>query len=446
MGTRDGIYRRRCNFKRYLCTCFCRSFQGDFDCKHLAACVKHFAAYDAVEAGREYNGVDIPENKRREQYLPAYKAAIDAGIKLVMTSFNTVNGIPATGNQWLMKQVLRDEWGVKGTLIVLFIEQVEWGIAADEQSAADQAIRASVDIDLMTTAYLHQLQGSVKADKTVGKFIDEVVLRILELKNTLGLFENPYRDADSLREATDVFTDENKQVAYDAAIESIVLLKNEANDLPLMAEEAVHFAGPLLESHDLLGAWHWRGDTDETDSILSELTENCPLETAEKTVLFVGEKSEQAGESKLQTQLSLAAKQVTQIEQMAKLYKPIILVVLVGRPLDVSAINDKVCAVLYAYFPGTMGAKAIADLRYGKQDPSAKLTMSLPRSVGQIPIYYNNYNTGRPTKTESEEYVSRYQDTLKTPLYPFGHGLSYTTFEYESCFVSTVSNGINCSV
>ncbi|MCL2112511.1 MAG: glycoside hydrolase family 3 C-terminal domain-containing protein [Streptococcaceae bacterium] len=430
---------------------FVRGFQGDFDKEHLAACVKHFAAYGAVEAGREYNVVDLPENKLRELYLPAYKAAIDAGVALVMTSFNTVNGIPATGNEWLMKEVLRDEWGFDGVVITDYgalMEQVIWGTAKDEEEAAQKALSATVDIEMMTTAYLQTLEKLVSTDKKLSELLDEAVRRVLELKNRLGLFEDPYRGATLEREKSQVFTEENKQVAYEAAVESIVLLKNDKKSLPLKKTDKVSFLGSLLDSTDLLGSWSWKGDVTETESVLSVLTEKdrCPTKEADKLVIFVGEKSAQTGESKSYTTISLAQEAIDLVCQYADGKREIILVVFAGRPLDLSAIADRVDSILYAYFPGTMGARAIVDLLYGKQNPSAKLTMSLPRSSGQIPIYYNQYMTGRPTLTENEEYVSRYQDCLTTPLYPFGHGLSYSDFEYFDSSVSANENKIKVDI
>ncbi|MDR0299341.1 MAG: glycoside hydrolase family 3 C-terminal domain-containing protein, partial [Streptococcaceae bacterium] len=238
--------------------------------------------------------------------------------------------------------------------------------------------------------------------------------------------------------------------AYDAAVESIVLLKNEDSALPLKKEEKVVFAGPLVNSQDLLGAWRWQGKLSETESIASLLDRQgqqlSTVEEATKIVLIVGETSDRTGESKSYTNIQLPDEQIKLINKLAKTSKQIILVVLAGRPLDLSAVNDKVSAILYAYFPGTMAARAIVDLLYGKKNPSGKLTMSLPRSVGQIPIYYNNYNTGRPTENESEDYVSRYQDTLKTPLYPFGHGLSYSQFSYSDMAIETNNEKITAKV
>lgn len=426
---------------------FVKGFQGNFDNEHLAACVKHFAAYGAVEAGREYNVVDLPENKLRELYLPAYKSAIDAGVALVMTSFNTINGVPATGNKWLLKKILRDEWSFEGVVITDYgalTEQVIWGTAKNSEEAAQKALLATVDIEMMTTAYLQTLKYLVKTDKKMLVLLDEAVRRVLELKNRLGLFEDPYRGALLEREKTQVFTEENKQVAYDAAVESIVLLKNDKGSLPLTKKDKVSFLGPLLDSTDLLGSWSWKGDVTDTESVLSELVEEecSPIDVADKLVIFVGEQSSQTGESKSYTNISLEQETVDLVCRYAGGEQEIILVVFAGRPLDLSAVSDKVDSILYAYFPGTMGARAIVDLLYGKQNPSAKLTMSLPRNVGQIPIYYNQYMTGRPTLTEDEEYVSRYQDCLKTPLYPFGHGLSYSEFEYFDSFVSTKENKV----
>lgn len=430
---------------------FTKGFQGNFDDEHLAACVKHFAAYGAVEAGREYNIVDIPENKLREQYLPAYKAAIDSGIKLVMTSFNTVNGIPSSGNQWLMKEILRDEWGFDGVVITDYgavMEQIEWGTAINEKDAAKQSLSATIDIEMMTTAYLHQLKNLVDTDKNLERLMNEAVLRVLELKNTLGLFEDPYRKANVKREETQIFTDENKQIAYEVASESLVLLKNDNQILPLKSTDKVTFSGPLYHTRDLLGAWHWKGNLSQTESISSALStyESVPLDQAEKVIIFVGENSHQTGESKSYTDIQLSKSQQEHIDDLAKKTDQIILVVLAGRPLDLSSVNDKVSAIIYVYFPGTMGARVIADTLYGKINPSGKLTMSLPRSVGQIPIYYNNYNTGRPTQTEDEEYVSRYQNCLKTPLYPFGHGLSYSKFSYKDPSVSISAEQISLSI
>lgn len=426
---------------------FVKGYQGDLDQEHLAACVKHFAAYGAVESGREYNTVDIPENKLRELYLPAYKAAIDAGVKLVMTAFNTVNGLPATGNQWLMKNVLRDEMGFDGVLITDYgavMEQVEWGTATNEKDAASQTLEATVDIEMMTLAFINQLEKSAEENPQVTELVNAAVFRVLTLKNDLGLFEDPYRQASLAREQSDIFTADNKKLAYQAALESIVLLKNDNQVLPLKAEDKVFFDGPNLNNQDLLGAWRWKGDPEETQSI-SDIIEHRPQSTkadAEKIVLVVGESSDMSGESKSYTKIDLPQAQQDLIDDYHKAGKVVILVVLAGRPLDLSAVNDKVQAIFYSYFPGTMAAQAILDLLDGKSNPSAKLTMSLPRAVGQVPIYYNNYQTGRPTATEDEDYVSRYQDCLINPLYSFGHGLSYSVFVYSDSSIKATSLGI----
>ncbi|MDK6349184.1 glycoside hydrolase family 3 N-terminal domain-containing protein [Bifidobacterium scardovii] len=353
----------------------------------VGACVKHFAGYGAPEGGREYNTVNMSERQLRNDYLPGYHAGIDAGAKLVMTSFNTVDGIPATGNRNLMRDILRDEFGFDGVLISDFgavREMIAHGVAADDRQAAQLAIEAGVDIEMMTVCYLRELRGLIEDGRVPESMLDESVMRILELKNDLGLFEHPFRGADPEAEARVVLCDDHRQAARTVAEESMVLLKNEGI-LPLRRSETIALVGPHAASHDVLGAWSWKGDPAEA----------------------------------------------------VRAVNPNIVVVLFnGRPLDLTAIDDA-RAIVEAWFPGTEAGSALAAVLYGEANPSARLTMSFPYSVGQVPVYYNQFNTGRPAAGRMDEkYVSKYLDVPNDARYPFGFGLSYSSFAYGPVSVS----------
>lgn len=450
---------------------FVQGFQGDDlagDVTRMAACVKHFAAYGAAEGGRDYNTVDLSERQLREYYLPAYKQAIDAGAEMVMTSFNIVDGVPATGNRKLLRGLLRGEWGFDGVIIsdwASIKEMVAHGAAEDDKEAALKAIRAGVDIDMMTTSYLKHLPELINEGLVEEALIDEAVLRILQLKEKLGLFDNPMRGADPVREQEIVYSAEHRQVARKLAEKSSVLLKNEGV-LPLRPEQRVALIGPFADSGDILGWWSWTGSKETavklSDAIRSvtgnpehvavaegsgidSITEEQKAEAlkaaagADVIVLAVGESSDMSGEGGSRTHIKLPEAQLELIRLMKGLGKPVAAVLFNGRPLDLHGVYDQADAVLEAWFPGSEGGSALADLLYGKVNPSGRLTMSFPYSVGQVPVYYNSFSTGRPKPAVENEnrYVSKYIDSPNEPLLPFGFGLSYTTFAYDGLTLSS---------
>lgn len=433
----------------------------------LAACVKHFAAYGAGEGGRDYNTVDMSERQLREYYLPGYKAALDEGVEMVMTAFNTVDGIPATGNKRLMRDLLRSEWGFDGVLISdwgAVKEMIPHGIAEDEEEAALKAMEAGVDIEMMTSSYVHHLPALVREGRVDESLIDEAVLRILTLKKRLGLFERPTRGADPQAEREIVFCDEHRQAAREAAAKSCVLLKNEAL-LPLQAEQRVALIGPFAASGDILGPWSWTGSKEDAvtmeQGLRSKLpsgqltvAEGCGVSTmtgrqleeamkaameADVIVLALGEDSEMSGEAGSRALITLPQPQLQLIQHLKTLQKPMVAVLFNGRPLDLHGVLDEADAVLEAWFPGTEGGAAVAALLTGEVNPSGRLSMSFPYSVGQVPVYYNHFNTGRPKDAPDaqERYVSQYLDIPNEPLLPFGFGLSYTDFKYGDMTLST---------
>lgn len=449
---------------------FVRGFQGKdltHDHSRVAACVKHFAAYGAPEGGRDYNTVDLSERQLREYYLPAYKAALDEGCEMVMTAFNTVDSIPATGNKRLMRDLLRGEWGFDGVLISdwgAVKELIPHGVAANEKEAAYKAIHAGVDIELMTPCYVHHLKELVETGQVDEALIDESVLRILKLKDKLGLFENPYRGADAKLEQEIVLSAAHRQAAREAAAKSCVLLKNDGV-LPLQTKQKIALIGPFAQNGDILGPWSWLGDKEQAiqlydgmiglaDADRINVAQGCDIETAtdvhwaealkaardaDVIVLALGEHSGMSGEAGSRADIRLPQVQLDLVSRLKPLNKPMVAVLFNGRPLDLHGVYDQVDAVLEAWYPGTEGGAAIAELLYGKLNPSARLTMSFPYTVGQVPVYYNHYNTGRPkgAPDAQEHYVSQYLDIPNEPLLPFGYGLSYTYYEYSKPAISS---------
>ncbi|CAK4829751.1 unnamed protein product [Aphanomyces euteiches] len=434
----------------------------------VAACVKHFAAYGAAEGGRDYNTVDLSDRQMREFYLPAYKAALDEGCEMVMTSFNTVDGVPATGNSKLMRKLLREEWGFDGVLISdwgAVRELIAHGIAADESEAAYKAIQAGVDIEMMTACYVNHLSELVESKEVDEALIDEAVLRILNLKQKLGLFDNPYRAADPEREKEIVFCDAHREIACELAVKSCVLLKNEGV-LPLKLDRKIALIGPFASSSDVLGTWSWTGSKDDAVTMEQGLrnklngsaellvAQGCDIETgtedqlqealataqaAEIIVLALGEHSDMSGEAGCRADIRLPEVQLELIRKLKTLNKPIVVVLFNGRPLDLHGVFEEADAILEAWYPGTEAGSAVAELLFGDANPSARLTMSFPYSVGQVPVYYNAYNTGRPQGAPDAQvrYVSQYLDIPNEPLLPFGFGLSYSDFEYGEANLST---------
>ena len=448
---------------------FVRGFQGQ-DLKNnkesVAACVKHFAAYGAPEGGRDYNTVNMSERQLRESYLPAYKAALDEGCEMVMTAFNTVDGIPATGNKKLMRNLLRGEWEFDGVIISdwgAVKEMIPHGVAEDEAEAALKAIQAGVDIEMMTSCYDAHLKELVQNGKVNESLIDEAVLRILTLKDKLGLFENPYRGADEALEKELILSDKHLNAARELAVKSSVLLKNNGV-LPIKEAKKIALIGPFAQSGDILGPWSFLGSKDKAvrlydglkakmDPSLLLTAKGCDIETgseeqmneavkaaedADIIVLALGESSEMSGEAGCLADIRLPESQLKLVARMKQLGKPVVAVLFNGRPLDLHGIWDEADAILEAWYPGTEGGNALADILVGDANPSGKLTMSFPYSVGQVPVYYNHFNTGRPkgAPDAQERYVSQYLDIPNDPLLPFGFGLSYTTFTYNDIKLS----------
>ncbi|WP_225743677.1 glycoside hydrolase family 3 N-terminal domain-containing protein [Marinilactibacillus sp. Marseille-P9653] len=452
--------------KRYA-RAFVEGYQGTDlkqDLTKLAACVKHFAGYGAPRGGRDYNSVDLNENTLREHYLPAYQEGIDAGAKLVMTAFNTIDNIPATGNKRLMRDILRDEMAFDGVLISdwgAIGELVPHGVAEDNKAAAIQALTVGVDIEMMSAAYSEHLIDLVEQDETLKELLDESVWNILRLKNDLGLFENPFRGADEETESLSVFSDENKKAALTTAEESIVLLENNGV-LPLNQEEKIVLTGPLKDSNDILGAWSWKGDREQAATLAEMMGQRLgpdslsivdesqffegqnsffmnEIHLSDTVIVALGESSEMSGEAASRTIISLPEYQMVLLRELKKLNKKVVAVLFNGRPLDLSGVVPLVDGLVEAWFPGTMGAEAVTNVLFGKFNPSGKLPMSFPRSVGQVPLAYNEDSTGRPMTDEkrNEKYLSRYLDSENTALYPFGFGRSYTSFDYSECTLSS---------
>ena len=444
-----------------------KGFQGKnlADTLSVLACVKHFAGYGAPLAGRDYNAVDMSERTFRDIYLPPYKAGVDAGALSVMTAFNEYDGVPATGNAYLLKDILKKQWDFQGFVVTDYTsinEMVHHGVASDEAEAGVLAVNAGVDMDLQGVVYFNYLKTMVATGNVSRKTIDEAVERILNVKAKLGLFDDPYMYCDRAREQKIVGSPENLAVAKDAALKSMVLLKNDAV-LPLTRGEKIAVIGELAASkRDLLGSWKAAGEWDGISSILDAITkyngaanviyaEGCQkmgddrsgfpaalasARMADKVVMVIGEDWDWSGEAASRTDIGIPGVQSELLEKIAATGKPVIVVLLNGRPLTIERESQVADAILEAWYPGSMGASAVADVLYGRYNPSGKLTMTFPRNVGQVPIFYYAKNTGRPIYLPSDKYKSKYLDSPNTPLYPFGYGLSYTTFEYSDLKLS----------
>jgi len=457
-------------------------FQGDdlADSTTVLACVKHFAAYGAPVAGRDYNTVDMSERQLREIYLPPYKAAIDAGALSVMTSFNELDGVPATASHFLMTEVLRDEWDFPGFVVTDYTavnELIPHGVATDLKDAARLAINAGVDMDMQGGAYDGYLKELIGEGKVSENQIDTAVRRVLKLKFMLGLFDDPYRYSDEKREKETIYSKENLDAAYDMACKSMVLLKNDNQVLPLKAGKSIALIGPLADSkRDLLGSWKAAGDWDQISTVYTALkkankggkviySKGCELtgndislfrealdnaRKADVVVMVLGESCDWCGEAASRTDIGVPDIQKKLLHEVSKLGKPVVLVLMNGRPLTLVDEQEWSDAMLEAWFPGTMGGEAVADVLLGKYNPSGKLPATFPRNLGQVPIYYSAKNTGRPyePKGPEQKYRSRYIDSSNQPLFPFGYGLSYTTFTYSNLGLSknTITDGDSLEV
>lgn len=522
-----------------------KGFQGDDvgEKGRIASCIKHVAAYGGAVAGLDYQNVELSEHTLREFYLPAYKAAVDAGCELAMTSFNLLNGVPSSGNKWLMRDVLRGEWGFDGVLISdwgAVCEMVAHGCCEDNTDAAIKAMETGVDIEMCTPAYADNLERLVNEGKISQKLVDEAVMRVLQLKNKLGLFENPYKDADEQLEQTISLCAEHRALARRAVRESIVLLKNKVADkvwheatdkaadetqheatdkaldkaqyeagngcgkiLPLdvARDRKLAFIGPYIEGQDMRSSWSISGDekdnvtlkeaakeafcgeasleskvssksgaslesqtAEKTSAVELRFAAGCTLldnhtivnlgqfdmaddewksvneemlseavecaRWADKVVLALGEHRFQSGEATSKTDITLPKIQMELLRRVAAVNKNVITVLFNGRPLDLRKVSEYSKAIVEAWMPGTEGGHGIMDVLTGAYNPTGRLPMSFPYSVGQLPMSYNHYSCGRPKPAEGRgDYTSRYLDAPNEPLYPFGYGLSYTSFE-----------------
>jgi beta-glucosidase len=436
----------------------------------LAACVKHFAAYGDPRAGRDYNTVDMSRRRLKSVYLPPYKAAIDAGAASVMTAFNELFGIPASGSHYLMTEILRDQWNYKGMVVSDYTaieEMIDHGYARDEKHAGELALKAGVDMDMQGETYLNHLKTSLEEGKITEEQIDQAVRRILCMKYDLGLFEDPYRYLDRAREKNIVHSQELMEHALKSARESVVLLKNEKFHgkklLPFSKNIlSIGLIGPLADNQtDMLGTWHASGTDSLVTTVKEGLAQEFPQTTinyargcgfngddrsgfsealyvarnSEVVVMAVGENMGQSGEAASRASLGLPGVQKELVKEILTTGKPIIVLIMAGRPLAIPWIDENVPAILNTWHLGTKAGDAIADILAGETNPSGKLTATFPRDVGQVPIYYNVKNTGRPFE-KNNKYTSKYLDMPNEPLYPFGYGLSYTTFEYSDMELS----------
>ena len=443
-------------------------FQGDdlYDLSTVLACTKHFVGYGAGLAGRDYNTVDMSDRVLREVYLPPFKATVDAGVASIMTSFNEVDGVPATGSHYLLTEILRNEWGFDGFVVTDYTsinEMVPHGVAANDYEATALAMNAGVDMDLQGGVYQEHLAELVKNGKIEEVQIDKAARRILEMKYKLGLFDDPYRYSDVAREKEMVMTEEHLAAARDMARKSIVLLKNEASTLPLKKDiKTLAVIGPLADNKkEMIGSWSAAGDWSKSVTLLEGIKAAVSPSTkvvfahgtninddsthriseavkiakkADAIVLAIGEEALMSGEAASRASIDLPGKQLELAQELHKTGKPVIVVLMSGRPLTINWLDENAPAILETWFLGTQAGHAIADVLFGDYNPSGKLPVTFPRSVGQIPLYYNNKNTGRPIS--DEKYTSKYLDIPNTPLYPFGYGLSYTYFTYSNLKVN----------
>ena len=443
-----------------------RGYQGEMDpSKNIAACVKHYAAYGQAEAGRDYNTTDMSERTLRDFYLPSYKAAVDEDVRMVMTSFNLLNGIPASGNKWLVKDVLRDEWGFEGVVISdykAFEEMCTHGYCATEAECAEKAISATNDIEMMSSCYFKSVSDLIAQGKLSLEQIDEAVLRVLKLKDEFGLFENPYSYASEEESEKICLCDEHRALAKIAAEKSAVLLKNNGV-LPFDKEKtkSVAVVGPLADCNELDG-WACQGKNEETVTVLqgirnllpecevmfargcsneinetdcSEIQDAVNLARAcDAVVLCVGERADMSGEGKSRMELRLSWAQKMLIKEVAKANPNTAVVLHSGRPLVLADCIEDMSALMTTWLPSTEGGNAVAQLLFGDKNFSGKLPMTFPRSEGQLPISYNAYRTGRPLLNDdwARGFSSCYFDMPNTPLFPFGYGLSYTDFEISA--------------
>ena len=467
-GSGEDVYLTSEIAKSYV-----KGFQGD-NLAHIntiLACAKHFVGYGAAQAGRDYHTVNMGDNELRNVYMPPFKAAIDSGVETFMTAFNELNGVPATANKYIFKDILRDEWGFNGFVVTDYTainELVNHGYAENEKHAAKLAINSGIDMDMMSGAYMRFLKELIIEGEIDETLVNEACRKILIAKFKLGLFDDPYSYSNEQREKETIYRSEFLESARKTASKSSVLLKNINKALPLNNKQTIALIGPLAkDKRNIIGSWAAAGDRNgKAISIFQGIKEyldestimfakGCDINSndysgfneavniakkADKILMVLGEDYNMSGEAASRTNIKLPGIQTELIktlrDELPK--KEIILILMNGRPLDLTIEDNLVDAILEIWYPGTSGGLGVADILFGKYNPSAKLPITFPRNVGQVPIYYNVKNTGRPISNDNptEDYKSNYIDSPNTPLYPFGHGLSYTTFEYSEIKLS----------
>ncbi len=463
---------------------FVKGYQGDDLAKNntIMSCVKHFALYGAAEAGRDYNTTDMSRIRMYNEYLPPYHAAVKAGVGSVMTSFNEIDGIPASGNRWLMTELLRDQWGFDGFVVTDYTainEMIDHGMG-DLQTVSAMSLRAGTDMDMVGEGFLTTLKKSLDEKKITEAQIDLACRRILEAKYKLGLFEDPYRYCDFERAKTEVFTPEHNRIARDIAAQTFVLLKNDNQVLPISKKGKIALVGPLADNKENMpGTWSVAADFSQSISVLqgftdavgdqaeilyargSNIVDDPELDArvgifgkptyadnrspealiqeavmvaskSDVVVAVMGEAAEMSGESSSRSDISLPGNQQKLLDALIKTGKPVVLVLFTGRPLALPWEQENMPAILNVWFGGTQAGNAIADVVFGDVNPSGKLPSTFPQNVGQVPLFYNHKNTGRPLPDGQwfQKFRSNYLDVSNDPLYPFGFGLSYTQFTY----------------
>lgn len=460
----------------------------------IMACLKHFALYGAVESGKEYNTVDMSKIRMMNQYLPPYEAVVKAGVGSVMSSFNLIDYIPATANKWMMTDVLRKQWGFKGLLVTDYEsikEMLKHGTAADLKEASEQALKAGTDMDMCSSAFVKHLAQSVEEGKVSEEDINTACRRILEAKYKLGLFSDPYRYCNAKRSRSEIYTQENRKVARNIATETFVLLKNEGNLLPLKKEGKIALIGPLADTrNNIAGTWSVAQTPDKYTTI-KEAMENAlrgkatllytqgsniwrnrelqkngefgnPIswgdeakmkakalqvaKDADVIICAMGESADMTGECGSRTNLEMPDVQHELLAELVKMGKPVVLLNFAGRPTVLSWEQQHVSAIMNVWFGGSEVGDALCDVLFGDKVPSGKLTASMPKTTGQEPLYYNHQNTGRPVADDNmrfAKFASNCLDVSNGPLYPFGYGLSYTTFDYSNFKINSQEAGIN---
>ncbi len=456
-----------------------KGFQGDDLSKEntILACAKHFAGYGSPMAGREYSITDISMRELYEIHLPPFEAALDAGVGTYMTSFTEVNAVPATVSKFLLTDILRKQWGFDGFVVTdwsTITQLMEHGVAADSSSAAVASIKAGVDMDMGSQAFVKNLEQLVKEEKVSENDLDTAVRRILLAKYRLGLFDDPYKYTNPEREKTEVFTIKNRTAARDMTRKSMVLLKNENQLLPLSKSlKTVALIGPVADDPKThMGRWKAEGEKKDVITLLQGLKKKLPntkllhakgadydnndqsgfqeaisiAKKAEVIVLAIGESQKHSGEASSRASIDIPGIQMELVKKIHALGKPMVVVLYNGRPLTINWVKDNIPAILEAWIPGTEGGNAIADILFGDYNPSGKLPITFPYSVGQIPIFYSYKNTGRPDDGSGSRWASKYYDIPNEPLYPFGYGLSYTSFEYADLKIKKLKVSMNDTV